>query len=533
MKLIRFIKKFEFHGTFVNLVKESKVYEPLAIIVVSLAFIVIYNIIVFSLTGFTLNCFTLSSLNDANAYYIQVNNIIQRGFLSSTTGYHSYLLEGGIIYNPYWLYFGAHGIAILLPYVFLGSVLGGLEGSAILWIHLILLTIAFFAIYIATKSIKTTIVVQVLTFIFTPMLNYFPTFMMEIQMYFWSLTCVAAIYAYKTNPTKMVKLIYFTVVLAASAARMTNIIFIFPYIVEILSAVIKERRLKKELLHILVLLIAVDFLLFLHGRIAAPYRINFMSQVSDAISIEGLSYGFSMMWARFRSQFITFFNPYQNTFHVYVRYFMTALVAMLMTVALFKKKDGKIKLGFDAEPFALALIIASIAIFVMALYDLFINSWRNIRLFAPILFAVAIYTIMRHEKYTKISKFCTIAIIVSLIFLRYPNLMIHNAFNESLHDSFVDHVYFNPNAASRYENSVIIIMLGNPSNFWNMDPGLGYIYALSIHWNAATPGALGVGWIVSPSYLPIAYNGGFYTLVHDDNEWRVYRLTSSLERVVE
>jgi len=525
------IKEFKYHSAFVNLIKEPRVYEPLAIIAVSLAFIVIYSIVVFALTGFTLNDFTLSGLNDANAYYIQVNNVIQKGFLSSTIGYHSYLLAGGIIYNPYWLNFGAHGIAILLPYIFLGSILGGLEGSAILWMHLILLTIAFFAIYLATKSIRTTVVVQILTFIFTPMLFYFPTFMMEIQMYFWSLTCVAAIYAYKTHPTKKIKLLYFTVVLAASAVRMTNFIFILPYIVDVLLAAIKERKLKKELLYIIVLLAAMDFLIFFHGRTAAPFRVNFISQVSDAISIEGLTYGFRMVLARFRSQFITFFNPNQNTFHVYVRYFMTTLAAMLMVVALFKKKDGKMKLGFDSESFALALIITGIAVFVMALYDLFVNSWRNIRVFAPVLFAVAIYTIMRHEKYTNISKYCHGIIIASLIFLNYPHQMVRNAFRETLHDSFVEHVYFDPNAVSRYENSVI--MLGNPSNFWNMDPGLGYIYALSMRWNAAKPAALGVGWIVSPSHIPIDYNEGLYTLVNDDNEWRVYRLTSSLERILE
>jgi len=62
-----------------------------------------------------------------------------------------------------------------------------------------------------------------------------------------------------------------------------------------------------------------------------------------------------------------------------------------------------------------------------------------------------------------------------------------------------------------------------------MDPGLGYIYALSTYWNAAKPAALGVRWIVTPSNIPLGYSGGLYSLVHDDNEWRVYRLSSSLE----
>ena len=166
--------------------------QVFSVTLISFMFLLLYSLMVRSLTGLSISSF-LPGPSDMSAYYIKINAAVNHGVFSSNAGMSGYLLHGNVLYVSDWLFYGAHGMFILLPYIFLGNILGW-AGATPLVIHVILLTVSFYFVYFCTSSLKMAVVVQLLTFSFTPLLLYFSTAMMEIQMYAWGIIIVSLLY---------------------------------------------------------------------------------------------------------------------------------------------------------------------------------------------------------------------------------------------------------------------------------------------------------------------------------------------------
>jgi len=181
------------------------------------------------ITGLSIQKF-LPGPSDMADYFLEINTAIKRGIFSHNSGYNGYIWYPDTLSTADSLFYGAHGLFILLPYVFIGKVIGW-SGAAPLVIHTILLTAAFLVVYFCTGSIKKTIISQIITFTFIPFIIYFPTTMMEMQMYAWGIVLISLIYAYVNNPNKVNQIGLLVCIVLASAVRITNIIYIIPYFI--------------------------------------------------------------------------------------------------------------------------------------------------------------------------------------------------------------------------------------------------------------------------------------------------------------
>ncbi|MCL1955047.1 MAG: hypothetical protein FWF61_03865, partial [Brevinematales bacterium] len=246
------------------------------ICIISMIFFAAFAVSVNQITGFSLSKF-LPGYSDMADYYIEINAAVKKGIFSHNAGYNGYIWHPDILSIADNLFYGAHGLFILLPYVFTAKVIGW-NGITPLIIHMILLTIAFLFVYFSTRSFKKAFISQIVTFTFIPFLIYFPTTMMEIQMYAWGIVLMALIYAYINHPSKINHIGLLVCVLFASTARITNIVYIIPYFILIIDKNCLHKKLK--LMMGLFTVACVLILYLVNIRLSAPYPSSFVSRFS-------------------------------------------------------------------------------------------------------------------------------------------------------------------------------------------------------------------------------------------------------------
>jgi len=483
----------------------------------SVLFFIVNAAIVYLLTGRSLSDF-VPGRSDNVVFYNLISTAIEHGIFSPLAGLNGYLWPGGIVTVAEWGYFSAHGMFILLPYIFFGNIFGWGGGTPLV-IHIVLLTIAFNFVYFCTKSRTKTVLVQFFAFSFAPLLIYFNTMMMEIQMYAWAILIMAIFYAYVTQPKKSNQIGLLVAITLASSGRISNIFFMVPYFaLELEKLILKKERFFKNGLYKGIITVIVIFILFwLNSRLSASFIVNFLSQMQGAVVNDGIAVALQMILDRFSYQIRIFVSLHQILIFAYLRYSIIG-VSLVLLFNAFIEIGKSVQFRLNVESFALALMLVFIALFNIMFYD--VGRWRDFRVMAPVFLGVVVYIIMRHDVFKNISKVAATIAVVSIIFISHVANFIPNYFGEFERNPYVHHMHFDHNAQSRWDNTVLV--RGLQSDFWDLDVGIGVIYGLSWDLNFNELAGKGLRYILVPFYLENIDN--YYEILASGDDWVVYRL---------
>jgi hypothetical protein len=494
-----------------------------------------------SLTGEPLSNF-LPGQSDAIGYYTEINTAVNVGVFSKSAGYNGYMWNRDELTIAKSLFYGGHGLFVLLPYIFFGKIIGW-GGASPLVIHLILLTISFIFIYFCTASVKKAIIVQVICFLFVPLFSYFLALMMEIEMYAWGIILAALTYSYvkRSNRTTCMGLLIGVVL--ASSAKITNIVFIIPFFI----LTIKEYlpiQIKKPLSHSVatvqgrskntgvcasfnknakamygvIFIFAIAVLFYIDTRLTVRYNPDF--RLSLLYSLNTPKEALQLFTNHFNNSFKAYFNPNTNLFFVYLRYcvFGFAMLLIVYTFLTYDAENNKWRIRFNIEPLFLSLILLIIALLNIMFYDVF--NWRDFRVMAPIFLSVVVYCVISYEKLLIPTCFGIALCLVSLIFLNNPISVIPAHFAELPQKEYTRYLRYDAYAKSRFDNTMIVSKVNIGA--FDITAGLGAIYDMTGgNFSFEKMAEYGVKYILVPNYDGITDG---YNLLASGEGWQLWVL---------
>jgi hypothetical protein len=384
----------------VSLHMRTRIRDFVMMLAVMVAFFWLFSLAVRFFTDYTVSDF-LPGHSDASEYYTGINTAIELGLFSRNAGYNGYIWEYDTLSVAPALFYGQHGLFMLVPYIAFGKIIGW-SGAAPLVIHMILLAIAFSFVYLCTGSLKKTVAVQLLTFSFVPFLMFFHTMMMEVQMYAWAIVLTALTYAYMNRPNWRNRIGLMVAIVLASLMKITNVVFAVPYLTVALWQLWAGRKGPKEMRKQLwfnlcagiVTMLAVGAAFIATQWFVAPW-LSFHSTLAETWSSSPAE-ALRLLFAHAKQNVKRFFDPSEMPIFVALRYMVMGYALFLLANAFVKLEAGKLKARFHIQPLCLCLLLVSAALLNIMLFDVF--DWRDFRILAPVFLSVVIYTMLEYEK---------------------------------------------------------------------------------------------------------------------------------------
>jgi len=171
------------------------------------------------------NLFNFTPLwSDELGYWHETNTAVNRGLFSNNSGYFSYL---EIPTNL--LFYGAHGIFIIIPYYLIGIVLGWTTYTPLI-ANIIFMTAAMLLFARITRNTRHTAILAVLLLFFNYFLMYYITAMSETLHYACCIVIIALVSRCFTDTShkKRYMILLFIAVTIASFIRINNVVFYLP-----------------------------------------------------------------------------------------------------------------------------------------------------------------------------------------------------------------------------------------------------------------------------------------------------------------
>lgn len=452
---------------------EKKILYPIfpciVILVISIVMFALYSLVVFSVTQSSISNY-LPGNSDMIDYYLEIKTAIHNGIINHNAGYFGYYIDGRFDVAQY-LNWGAHGPTILMPYVILGALIG-FQGSSLLIAHAILILIGFYFVYFCTKSLRITLLTQISLLAFSPFTMYFSHFMMEVQMYAYGMIAMSLLYRiFREQHSRYLRYGFLLCVVLASGARLTNMLYLIPYFLYFIHAIYNGHQdchiRKINLFYLLegficVLLIFIQYCVL--ERFSAPYTANFLSNLIEAFSKQGIGAAFAVFGQHFKESFISFFDLNADVYFVVVRYLILIMAILLcieafctfdLTQYRFKlRRNENHKKTINIKALSLSGILIGIILLTISFYDVF--DWRDFRVFSPMLFSVILFTFF--EKRTMVIPFFG-AIFICLFFGLFSQntflAMTKDHFGSLPQNTFTKYITFDAETQNRWNNSLL------------------------------------------------------------------------------
>lgn len=500
---------------------KKQIISMFIILAISASFFLLYCFIVNTITDEPVSKF-LPGASDASDYYTEIGAAIRAGIFSRNAGYNGYIFNTDVLCVADSLFYGAHGLFILLPYIFFGKIIGW-GGASPLIIHMVLFTIAFFFIYFCTASIKKTIAVQILCFTFVPLIRHFSTMMMEMQMYAWGILLAALLYAYIKSPNKFNQTGLLIAIVLASSVRITNIIFGIPYFIltirDLFIDGLHSKKVRRDLFVGFITIVFIIFLFYLNKQLSAEYLSGFKPTLKLKYQEEGIKEAFIYFLSHFNSSLNAYFNPGASPIFVLLRYSVLGLALILLMNAFISFHGKKIKIQLNnIMSLSLSIVLFSIALLNIMFYDIF--GWRDFRVMATIFLAVVVYSVINYDKNKLLA---CLSVLLSLSFLFFLNTLpgfINGRFGDNDHNGYISYIHYNPDAKTRFENTIIIKSFD--IMYHDIDPGLCIIGVIG-EFMPEYAAELGVKYILVGKKSVFDENDYYRSIANGDN-WILYIL---------
>ena len=512
---------------FTNFIKNHGV-NLLYILLIPLAFWIIFGAVVYIRTGYTLSDH-IFWYSDVSSYYLLISGILRSGIFSDTMGSTGYLFywEGITALNvARHLFYGAHGIFILLPYIFFGSFLG-FNGVMPLFIGLLLLIIAFYFVYFSCYSLKQTIFVQLAIFLFLPFLFHFPTLFMDTQMHAWGIILMALLYKYRLEQKNRTGLFFLFAVFFASLARITNLVFIIPYFfIEIENWTkkdqneIKKNKIKGIIFGIITILLSLVVFLVSFSLLTPSFYTSQIGITMNAFSTGSIIYGLRTVIFNILFNVLRFIYPRAFFLDLFVRIGISLLAVTFLLYSLFTYDKKKFSFKFNHELFSIFFMIFVITFFIISVYE--VGYGRDFRLLSPILSAVIVYIILRYKDFLIITEISVGYVLFGIFFMSFVLDPIDRNFGQFYINDWARYISYDPYAENRLENSVLI-HYNWQNETWDLDHGLGLIFDMTgTNFEYYQAAQHGIVHLIRPAKSDNAYP--WYQVVAYGHDWVVYRL---------
>ena len=552
------------NSEFIQNPKAKKLASVFAILCVIGMFFGGYLLVVSLLFGGRLNTFW-PVLSDEADYFLTVKRITQYGIVNGG-GYNGYYANGEFSVAGT-LNYGGHGFLGILPYIPI-FLMGGTGFPMAIVSHLILMTIAFTAVYFLTNSLKKTIAVQAASLAFMPFLLYFGSFMMEVQQFALALIMAAVYYRWIiTPPTRensqlnsgsmnemptrpflrmhknrsiilskkrdlALESALIILIFLSCVTRISNLVFFIPYVAE------KSRRGNKPILRAAVMsgiiLVCCYAIYYINGLFTAPYTSGFLYTLANSMSNGGITGFMRCFGYHFMRSLYDFFVPfYANPIFILMRYLLVFLFVFFTVRGFFYYDKQKEKLiprkKKDTLSISFAAMIFGIAALVAGLYDMF--EWRDFRTFAPFVLFFVVYLLISSRL-----KSIKAAICVMIIFSMLPHTPLMRTpyaadrWNKDPRPSpFAQELQFDENAENPWGNTVLTNLGGSTdTGVWlKSDCRFGWIIAMD---EIDGSSDLRCGYILIKGDLREDFNG--YELIKRAENMHLYKRMDNNERTL-
>jgi hypothetical protein len=505
----------------------TKTRDFIIILAVLSTFFLLYSLAVRNLTEYTISDF-LPGYSDMSDF-ILINTAIKLGSFSRNAGYNGFMWEDDILSVAPVLFYGGRGFFMVVPYIILGKIIGW-GGAAPIVIHLILLAIAFSIVYFCTNNIKKTVAVQLLTLSFIPFLMFFGTMMMEVQMYAWAIVLAALTYAYMNRPCWRSRLGLLTAIVLASFAKITNAVFLVPYLTvavwQLLSGRAEPKEVRKQLwLNLcigIVTILAIGGAFAITGRFIAPYQ-YFRSMFAEHWSYSR-SEALYMLLVHVKQNTRNYFDPSETPIFVALRYMIFGYALLLLANAFVTVDNSKLKVCFRIQSLCLCLLLTSEVLLTIMFYDVY--DWRDFRILAPVFFAVIVYSVLDYKQFAILAQ---VGVTLSLVFIVFLDVLLRGNWSIPAHfgpfhmNEFAYHAHYDLAAPTRYGNTVLVpgSFLAR-EEFHDLEAGLGVVGSFASYTPEAM-GQLGVKYILRDADDPLPENE-YYEVASLDDAYILYVL---------
>ncbi|MCL1789745.1 MAG: hypothetical protein FWG40_00040 [Peptococcaceae bacterium] len=465
--------------------------------------------------------------SDEADYFRTLTNLIQYGPVNNG-GYNGYFLNGEVFIAKFLNYSG-HGFLILWPY-FLMFLFLGKGFSTVILSNLLLLACGFLTVYFVTNSLRKTVVVLSASLTFLPMLLFFGSFMMEVSQYFFVIVAAALLWRYQKDPSRVVGIAFVILVLAFCVIRITNVLFLIPYIV------LKSHRTKRPLVCGLIMSFALLALCYginiATSLFMAPFPTGILYGLSAVLSEQSVLGGISFLIDHSLFNFKKLLFPFDSV-HIWVimRYVMIFLFFLFLTRGFvyydYSQQRLFMRKAKDPVSLSFAMVAFSILGLNVVLYDLF--AWRDFRVFAPFVLFFVIYIFISSRMKSIMPLISTVVLLVLLTqYNCLDNPSTQARWTNVAYPHFANELLYDDNPESPWDNTILTsLSRGTDTRLMlEKDSRFGWIVALSLIDDTE---GLPFGYMLLYGNSPEAYPG--YELVTYEDDQYLYKRISLIKRV--
>ena len=405
------------------------------------------------------------AFSDELDYWVEAATLSKRGLFSPNAGYFGYSFGN----YARFLYFGAHGFFSLIPYALFGLVAPRTQ-AVVLVLNALFMGIGFTSAYYLLGSFRKTLAIALPLFAFYPFYLYYQTGMVETLNYavsvFLAVLCVKCFFS---EPRQRGYLnLYFWLVIVFSLFRLSNFVLIIPALS--LEIYLNKQKIFYTILKYGVAAVSVALLSIVF---AATYPWGFLGELGKS---KGL---LDLVFTNTLTNIKLFFDLKAGyALELLPRFlYLSWLIFLCINYIATKRHNTKVVNYFQ---FSQILALLALLLLNITLYD--IGSFRDLRVFSPILvFSMIAFFLSGQGKNS--GKW---ALSLALIFLLASNFVVFKERNlawdlfiakryEATSPSFIlKDVRYNPDAKTRWENSVYVDLQAYGELDWqNYDPGIG------------------------------------------------------------
>ncbi len=403
--------------------------------------------------------------SDELDYWAETASLMERGLFSPNAGYFGYSFSN----HARFLYFGAHGFFNLIPYALFGF-FAPRTHLTVLLLNALFMGISLSTSYYLLGSFRKILAITLLLFGFYPFYLYYQTGMIETLCYagsiFLAILCVKC-FAKSPRQWYFLKL-YFWLVIIFSLFRLSNFVLIIP-------AFFLEINLKKQKFFVTLIKYGAAAVLVALLSIlpATTYPWGFLSELGKSANILTLILGHTA------SNIKLFFDLKAGyALEILPRFlFLFWLVFLCIYLLVEKNRNNR---GFNNFLVSQILSLLALLLLNLTLYD--IGSFRDLRVFSPILvFSMIAFFLSGQGKHAE--KWVLGLAVIFLLASNYVvfkdrnlawDLFIADRYEVTNAPAILKDVRYDPDAKTRWENTVYVDLDAYGELDWqNYDPGIG------------------------------------------------------------
>ena len=403
--------------------------------------------------------------SDELDYWAETATLMKRGLLSSNAGYFGYSFAN----HARFLYFGAHGFFSLIPYALFGY-FAPRTHVTILALNALFMGLSFSTSYYLIGSLRKILAIALPVFAFYPFYLYYQTGMLETLYYAGSIfLAVFCVKCFTPGPRQWCYLkLYFWMVILFSLFRLSNFVLLIPAFLGEIG--LQKRSLLLTLFKYGVAAVTVAVLSILP---AASYPWGFLGELGNSGNVLGLVLANTLNNIRLLFDLKTGYSLEILPRFLFIGWWIFMCVYLIIT----RKRNTR-----EKKLFLLSLIFAMLALILLNITLYEINSFRDLRVFSPVLVfsMIAFFLYMRDRFSTNITvAFTLIFLLASFFPIIKERDLVWDFFFAGRYETanpplILSEIHYNPEARTRWENSAYVDRRIYGSLDWrNYDPGIG------------------------------------------------------------